>query len=78
MNPEGYTAVERDVGCELVTLSRREMLKLLGSGIIILIDAPAALPQVRQRSLHPISAMGALQPGQTCAGRRSVLMTTPP
>lgn len=53
MNPECYTAVERDLGCEPVTLNRREMLKLLGSGIIILIDAPAALPQVRRRSRYP-------------------------
>ena len=53
MNLERYTAVERDVGCGIVTLNRREMLKLLGSGIIILIDAPAALPQVRRRSRYP-------------------------
>ena len=55
MNSERYTAVERDVVCEPITLNRREMLKLLGSGIIILIhvpEAPAAL-QPPRRSRYP-------------------------
>jgi isoquinoline 1-oxidoreductase len=39
MTIEDYVAVERDAGYEPVTLDRREMLKLLGSGIIILIPA---------------------------------------
>ncbi|UCG31735.1 MAG: molybdopterin-dependent oxidoreductase, partial [Phycisphaerales bacterium] len=55
MNSERYSTVERDVVCEPVTLSRREMLKLLGSGIIILIEAPEApaLLQERRRSRYP-------------------------
>ena len=55
MNSERYTAVERDVVCEPITLNRREMLKLLGSGIIILIHAPEApaLLQDRRRSRYP-------------------------
>jgi nicotinate dehydrogenase subunit B len=55
MSSERYTAVERDVVCEPVTLSRREMLKLLGSGIIIVIYAPEApaLLQDRRRSRYP-------------------------
>jgi nicotinate dehydrogenase subunit B len=55
MNSERHTAVERDIVCEPMTLNRREMLKLLGSGIIILIYAPEApaLLQDRRRSRYP-------------------------
>ena len=55
MTLDSYTAVERDLGSEPLTLDRREMLKLLGSGIIILIEAPEApaLLQERRRSRYP-------------------------
>jgi CO/xanthine dehydrogenase Mo-binding subunit len=51
MSLDDYTAIERDVGYRPVTLDRREMLKLLGTGIIILIPAPevVAFPQRRRR-----------------------------
>jgi nicotinate dehydrogenase subunit B len=55
MNQQHYTTGERDVVCEPATLSRREMLKLLGSGIIILIhgpEVPAAL-QGQWRTRYP-------------------------
>ncbi|MHC4383979.1 MAG: xanthine dehydrogenase family protein molybdopterin-binding subunit [Planctomycetota bacterium] len=65
MSLEHYTAVERDAGYEPVTLDRREMLKLLGSGIIILIPAPegAAFAQGRRRSRYPENFNAFLQVG---------------
>jgi isoquinoline 1-oxidoreductase len=39
-----YTEVERDAGVEPLTLDRREMLKLLGSGIIVFIPTKEHLP----------------------------------
>ncbi|MHC4766884.1 MAG: molybdopterin cofactor-binding domain-containing protein, partial [Planctomycetota bacterium] len=39
MTIDDYVAVERDAGERHVTLDRREMLKLLGTGVIILIPA---------------------------------------
>jgi isoquinoline 1-oxidoreductase len=44
MNSNVYTDVERDAGVEPLTLDRREMLKLLGGGIIVLIPATERLP----------------------------------
>jgi nicotinate dehydrogenase subunit B len=55
MKSERYTAVERDVVGAPLSLNRREVLKLLGSGIIIVIaapEAPASL-QGRRRNRYP-------------------------
>jgi isoquinoline 1-oxidoreductase len=55
MSLQRYDAVERDAGWEPLTIDRREMLKLLGSGIIILIPAreTTAFPQGRRGSRYP-------------------------
>jgi isoquinoline 1-oxidoreductase len=55
MSLDAYTLVERDAGYAPIELDRREMLKILGSGIIILIPASevAAFPQGRRRSRYP-------------------------
>jgi isoquinoline 1-oxidoreductase len=50
MTNNAYTDVERDAGLEPIMLDRREMLKLMGSGIVILIPAKQhlALPRGSQ------------------------------
>lgn len=55
MKATRYTSVERDAGCRSETIDRREMLKLMGSGIIIVHLAPEAVASVQdgRRSRHP-------------------------